>query len=233
MADKAVADDKEVKRRKQVKKMTKILSRAWDLPNSDPFQECAKKSTAEDVFDLASLGENLDTGIYKYGRSGWEKFARDIGGVYNRHIERKTKFAPIARTHRNEVCDMLGKIDESLAKQATQHCPFGDDSKKRKSNSVDDTNRRPSKKADTKNGADMTVVEREAKAMSDLANYIEEVGGRRSQLAAFSSRVTKKSDGRYDVNFFCDNRRYRSMVEVARFLNLAAQKDQTGKVGHQ
>ena len=147
---------------------------------------------------------------------------------------------------------MLGKIDESLAKQATQHCPCGDDSKKRKFNSVDDPNRRPSKKIDNKNGGDMTVVEREAKAMSDLANYIEEVGGkrvtskafllqisvhlsfcstkgRRSQLAAFSSRVTKKSDGRYDVNFFCDNRRYRSMVEVARFLNLAAQKDQTGK----
>lgn len=89
MEDKAVVvDDKEVKRRKQVKKMTKILSRAWDLPNSDPFQECTKNSTAEDVFDLASLGGNLDSGVYKCSRSGWEKFARDIGGVYNRHIER-------------------------------------------------------------------------------------------------------------------------------------------------
>lgn len=84
---------------------------------------------------------------------------------------------------------MLGKIDESLAKQATQHCPFGDDSKKRKSNSVDDTNRRPSKKADTKNGADMTVVEREAKAMSDLANYIEEVGGKRFTSNLFVTNI--------------------------------------------
>ena len=147
---------------------------------------------------------------------------------------------------------MLGKIDESLAKQATKHCPRGDDSKKRKSNSHDDANRRPSKKLDTRNGEDMTIVEREAKAMKDLANYIEEVGGkrftelgccvekidvskflfregRRSQLATFTSRVTKKSDGRYDVNFFCDNRRFRSMADVARFLSLATQKDQSVK----
>jgi hypothetical protein len=88
MADKAEPDEKEVKRRKQVKKMTKILARAWELPDADPFQECSKKSTAEDVFDLASLGQNLDEGVYKLGRSGWEHFARDIGGVYNRHIER-------------------------------------------------------------------------------------------------------------------------------------------------
>ena len=93
-------------------------------------------------------------------------------------VFRKTKFATVAQTHRNEICNMLGKIEESLSKQATQHCPRGDDSKKRKSNSFDDANRRPSKKVDTKNGGDMTMVEREAKAMKDLTNHIEEVGGK-------------------------------------------------------
>lgn len=84
----AAKDEKEVKRRKQLKKMTKILSRAWDLPHSDPFQESNKTSSADNVFDLAGIGANLDKGIYKLGRSHWEHFARDIGGVYNRHIER-------------------------------------------------------------------------------------------------------------------------------------------------
>ena len=88
MADKGKEDEKESKRRKQVKKMTKILARAWEMPNGEPFQECDKISTVEDVFDLASLGQNLDEGVYQLGRSGWEKFARDIGGVYNRHIQR-------------------------------------------------------------------------------------------------------------------------------------------------
>ena len=93
MADAKAKDEKEVKQRKQVKKMTKILSRAWELPDSGPFQECSTKtSSAEAVFDLASLGQNLDEGVYKLGRSGWEHFARDIGGVYNRHIERYVFF---------------------------------------------------------------------------------------------------------------------------------------------
>ncbi len=80
---------------------------------------------------------------------------------------------------------MLAKIDESLAKQATLHCPRGEDSKKRKFDTTNDSIRRPSKKADHKNGAEMTMVEREAKAMTDLVNYIEEVGG--MQLTAMKT----------------------------------------------
>jgi hypothetical protein len=81
-------DGKEVKRRKQLKKMTKILAQAWDLPSAEPFQECNTTSSEDNVFDLASIGQNLDRAIYRLGRSGWEHFARDIGGVYNRHLER-------------------------------------------------------------------------------------------------------------------------------------------------
>jgi hypothetical protein len=82
-------DEKELKRRKQLKKMTKILSRAWELPDGEPFQECLKKISSEgNVFDLAAIGDNLDKQMYKLGRSGWIQFARDMGGVYNWHIER-------------------------------------------------------------------------------------------------------------------------------------------------
>ena len=87
MADHHVQDEKEVKRRKQLKKMTKILAKAWELPKSEPFQESSRFSSQGNVFDLATLGEYLGEGCYKLGRSGWAKFAQDIGGVYNRHIE--------------------------------------------------------------------------------------------------------------------------------------------------
>jgi hypothetical protein len=88
MADNQVNDEKEVKRRKQLKKMTKILAKAWELEKSEPFQESSRTSTHGNVFDLASLGEYLSEGAYKVGRSGWVMFAQDIGGVYNRHIKR-------------------------------------------------------------------------------------------------------------------------------------------------
>lgn len=87
MADKP-KDEKEMKRRKQLKKMTKILSKAWELPDGEPFQECSKKSSPENAFDLGAVGDNLDKAVYKLGRSGWVQFARDMGGVYNRHIQR-------------------------------------------------------------------------------------------------------------------------------------------------
>mmetsp|Transcript_32339 Transcript_32339/g.36808 ORF Transcript_32339/g.36808 Transcript_32339/m.36808 type:complete len:95 (+) Transcript_32339:237-521(+) len=81
-------DGKELKRRKQRKKMSKILTRAWELPNSEPFQESNWESSLNNTFDLAAIGKNLDESVYQLGRSGWESFARDIGGVYNRHTER-------------------------------------------------------------------------------------------------------------------------------------------------
>lgn len=81
-------DEKEAKRRKQVKRMTRILAKVWELPGARVFQKSGKASSADQVFDLSSLGRNLDDGVYKLGRTGWEKFARDIGGVYNQHMRR-------------------------------------------------------------------------------------------------------------------------------------------------
>eukprot|EP00546_Thalassionema_frauenfeldii_P016880 CAMPEP_0178899764 /NCGR_PEP_ID=MMETSP0786-20121207/3086_1 /TAXON_ID=186022 /ORGANISM="Thalassionema frauenfeldii, Strain CCMP 1798" /LENGTH=1483 /DNA_ID=CAMNT_0020570667 /DNA_START=44 /DNA_END=4492 /DNA_ORIENTATION=- len=232
MADKNSAnDEKEVKRKKQTRKMTKILAQAWDLPKAEPYQECDKVSSSGNIFDLSAIGRNLDDGVYKLGRSGWEEFARDIGGVYNRHVSRKTKLAATASEHRDKVCQMLGKINESLIKQATSHCPHDTSSlksRKRKSDTSSDgaSSRRHS--VGKKNG-EMTSVEREEKAMKDLEAYIEEVGGDRMQVSSFNCRATKKSDGRFDVNFFSESRRFRSMIEVARFFTLVPDKEPPNK----
>jgi hypothetical protein len=82
-------DEKEIKRKKQVKRMTKIISKAWSIPNSEPFQEWTKHpSQPGEPLDLTSVGRALDNGRYPHGRSGWETFANDIGGVYTWHILR-------------------------------------------------------------------------------------------------------------------------------------------------
>ena len=84
MGDFKEADpDREKKRQKALRRMGKILSKAWELPQSECFQS-SKHSNAT----LAIIGEKIDEEGYKYGRHGWEDFAKDIGAVYNRHIHR-------------------------------------------------------------------------------------------------------------------------------------------------
>lgn len=85
----AAADqaEKDARREKHRKRMNKILFKAWNLPDSTPFQEAAN-SSEEDARDLTVLGQNLDKGLYAHGKSGWELFANDMGKVYNRHIIR-------------------------------------------------------------------------------------------------------------------------------------------------
>ena len=85
----AVVDEKEKKRRKQAKKMGKILSSVWTMKGSESFQEERHATSTEDhVLDLTTIGQKLDAKKYRLGRHGWEDFARDLGGVYNRHIRR-------------------------------------------------------------------------------------------------------------------------------------------------
>ncbi len=77
--------------------MTKILSKAWSLDRADIFQEvnaatsALLKATSDNsirsTVDLRAVGEHLDNGsTYQLGRRGWEKFAADIGFVYNQFI---------------------------------------------------------------------------------------------------------------------------------------------------
>ena len=82
--------EKEKKRKKALRRMGKILTKAWELPDAEPFQSHKSKSnkSVESILCLASLGQKVDEERYNYGKHGWEDFARDIGGIYNRHTKR-------------------------------------------------------------------------------------------------------------------------------------------------
>jgi Williams-Beuren syndrome DDT (WSD), D-TOX E motif/DDT domain len=67
------------------------------------------------------------------------------------------------------------------------------------------------------------LAERENRAMDLLAAFVMERGGSIQQIAGYRARATKKPGGttKFDVNFFNPNqRRFRSMLEVGRFLKL-------------
>ena len=94
-------DEREKRRKKQAKRMGKILARVWELPDSSAFQDdgtgmvkSGERSDDEgndnnsNLCCLVAIGSKLDRDGYKVGRHGWEEFAADLGGVYNRHIAR-------------------------------------------------------------------------------------------------------------------------------------------------
>ena len=127
---------------------------------------------------------------------------------------------------------MLGKIDLSLAKVAEEYVPpptngggnsSSTPSRKRKvfasSSTTPDSPSRKKKKTVNKN---VELAQREVRAMEMLSSFVEERGGNRSQVSGFSSRVTRKASGnKFDTNFFNEQgRRFRSMLEVGRFLGL-------------
>ena len=72
--------------------MGKILTKAWDLPNAEPFQtyqfDADDKKAKNNILCLTSLGMKIDNEGYGYGRHGWEDFAKDIGGIYALHLKR-------------------------------------------------------------------------------------------------------------------------------------------------
>jgi hypothetical protein len=72
-------DEKETKRKKQFKRMGKILGKVWDLDAA--FQESDNSESG------GATGQKIDQVVYRLGRHGWEDFACDLGGVYNRHIK--------------------------------------------------------------------------------------------------------------------------------------------------
>ena len=84
--------DREKKRKKAHRRMGKMLTKAWELPNAEPFQTYQyhgdDNKKAKNILCLTSLGIKIDEEGYGYGRHGWEDFARDIGGIYALHLKR-------------------------------------------------------------------------------------------------------------------------------------------------
>ena len=85
MSDDAI---REKRRKKQGKRMSKILAQAWELDESTEAFQQDSKSTTDSVLCLTDIGQKLDQQSYRLGRHGWEDFAEDLGGVYNRHVQR-------------------------------------------------------------------------------------------------------------------------------------------------
>jgi hypothetical protein len=93
--------EKEKRRKKALRRMGKIITKAWELSDAEPFQSynghhtsysggsaAAATAAAAAVLCLTTLGQKVDEERYSYGKHGWEDFARDIGGIYNRHQQR-------------------------------------------------------------------------------------------------------------------------------------------------
>ena len=86
-------EEREVRKQRQKRKMTKILTKAWGLDRAEPFQEVSADHSTPTTNgrprDLTTMGQNLENGVYSApGKRGWEQFALDIGSVYNRFIMR-------------------------------------------------------------------------------------------------------------------------------------------------
>ena len=150
----------------------------------------------------------------------------------------------MAKEHRAQVCSWLAKKDESLEKIAKDHIPghekaaaapkkksnsssSGGASKKRKSSS--NGKQAPAAKRQNTGTENKSpeIIRREAHAMTQLREFVKERGASESLVDGYRSRVTRKpSDGRYDTNFFNpDGRRFRSMLEVGRFLGLVSENE--------
>jgi hypothetical protein len=84
-------EEKEKKRKKQYKRMGKILGSVWELDNgTNYFQERpadVSEYSKDYVLCLGDIGKKIDSKAYRLGRHGWEDFAKDLGGVYNFHIK--------------------------------------------------------------------------------------------------------------------------------------------------
>lgn len=239
MADSAAAaggastGDKDIRRKKQAKRMTKIIAKSWSIPGAEPFQE-SPRASAESIRDLSAVGQKLDAGGYHLGRHGWEMFAGDMGGIYNRHIASKGKQAGAASRHLEHVMALLSKIDPHLAEVASQSVPSdasAGNSKKRKhaaagssigGNHIPKKKHHPDRDAPSPVNESMTITQREKRGMELLRNYLEDVGGAREQADSFRCKVVAQSSGeKYNTYYFTpDGRRLKSMVDVARFLTL-------------
>jgi len=238
----------EAKRKRQKKKMTKILSKAWGLDHADPFQEMEDDeikalTTGNSPMDLTSIGHNLEKGVYQHGRKGWEQFACDLGGIYNRYIVCGKK-AKLAKNHLNQVKELLSNIDAHLSDLAHNSKPdniVSSSSSSNKQASNTPTKRKvgellldgngtilhvPKKKNSKQQNRNhgLTLSQREEKAMKELMDHVINCGGDESQLNSFRCKVEQVGE-RYQTAYYSEQgRKFKSVGEVSKFLNLSDDK---------
>jgi len=114
--------------KRQKKKMSKILTSIWGLDHSKHFQKVSDSdfdtsspstSSESGPFDLTTIGQNLEHDSYAERKKGWIFFAKDLGGVYRRFIDRGVK-TKIAKGHLQEVGSLLSAIDPKLTDVALE-----------------------------------------------------------------------------------------------------------------
>eukprot|EP00977_Amphora_coffeiformis_P010262 scaffold2383_cov161-Amphora_coffeaeformis.AAC.18 len=243
MSESAAKEEK--RRRKMLKKMRKILLEAWNHPGSEPFQSGAGPA------NLKHLGQSVEEEKYYVAtnhRQGWEDFARDMGVVYNYHIAKSTKHAKAAKEHLQHVQKVLEETHKSLSAIAGKAKPPANHHKRKEApdGSNSETNKRRRNHANNggassgvagdappsdyaSNNANPELAQREVRAMDMLYQFVAERGGNPTKmLQGFRSRVTRKRNqpNKFDVHFFSpQQQRFRSMLDVGRYLNLVHDQD--------
>jgi hypothetical protein len=71
--------EKAKQRKKQIKKMGKLLATIWELD-------------ADFQHDLTAVGKKIDQESYSHGKAGWHEFAKHVGGIYQNHITRCVRY---------------------------------------------------------------------------------------------------------------------------------------------
>lgn len=122
---------------------------------------------------------------------------------------------------------MLGAKDESLAKLASESIgkkhnnASGSSTASKKRPADESQNNKGKKRTKTTANKNSVLAEREERAMDLITTFVEDRGGSRDLLSSFRARVTTKKGGKFDTNYFNgEGRRFRSMLEVGRFLGL-------------
>jgi hypothetical protein len=127
----ATDDDKDKKRKKQFKRMGRLLGKIWEALSASTDGSIFR--TDCETHNLAAIGSKIDAEAYRFGKHGWEAFARDVGSVFNVHVQRYV--AVVARSSRSLphcvgdcVCDMssssLLQADDGVAKSRIQSLLF-------------------------------------------------------------------------------------------------------------
>lgn len=132
----------------------------------------------------------------------------------------------------------MGQVHESLSKIAAESVPqnaetnddnyinnhhHGDVETTMQNNSINHAKKKPSSNVKKNHSNKNTeLAQREDRAMEQLVAFVVEHGGKPKMVAGFRSRVTRKgATNKYDTNYFNEpGRRFRSMVEVGRFLKI-------------